>query len=124
MATVLTNIARAKMIDGVYGTTLTAPTYIGWGIGVTGAAVTDTTLESASAEARTNGSKSKTTTAVANDTYQVTGTITCAGAGKTITEAGIFDASTVGSMYVRGVFTGIVLGVGDSIAFTVTIQQT
>jgi len=124
MATKLLNGALAKLIDGIYGTAITAPTYIGWGIGTTGAAVTDTALESAGAEARTNGSKAKTTVTVSNDNLQITGTVTCAGAGKTITEAGIFDASTLGTMYVRGVFTGIALEIGDSIAFTVNIQIT
>jgi len=124
MATKLTNVAVAKLIDGIYGTSITAPTYIGWGTGTTAAAVTDTALETEAAEARTNGSKAKTTTSVTNDTLSITGTITAAGAGKTITEAGIFDASTSGNMYVHGVFTGIVLSIGDSIAFTVTVQVT
>jgi hypothetical protein len=123
MATKLTNGAVAKLIDGIYGTSITAPTYIGWGTGSTAAAVTDTALQTASAEARTNGTKSKVTTTVANDTLQVVGTITSLGS-QTISEAGLFDASTVGNMYVHGVFTGIALGVGDSIAFTVTIQVT
>lgn len=124
MANVLTNVGKVKMIDGVYGTALTAPTYIAWGTGSTAAAATDTTLVTEASEARTNGTKSKVTTTVANDTYQVVGTITCAGSGKTIAEAGLLDAATTGNLYVRGVFTGIALGVGDSIAFTFTIQQT
>lgn len=123
MATKLTNVAVAKLIDGIYGTAITAPTYIGWGTGSTAAAVTDTALTTASAEARTNGSKAKTTTTVTNDTLQITGTITDA-TGQTIAEAGIFDAATTGNMYVHGVFTGIALSIGDSIAFTVTIQVT
>lgn len=123
MATKLTNTAVAKLIDGIYGTAITAPTYIGWGTGSTAAAVTDTALTTASSEARTNGSKSKTTTTVANDTLTVTGTITDA-TGQTIAEAGLFDASTSGNMYVHGVFTGIALSIGDSIAFTITIQVT
>lgn len=123
MATKLTNGAVAKLIDGIYGTSITAPTYIGWGTGTTAAAVTDTALQTASGEARTNGTKSKVTTTVTNDTLQVVGTITSAGT-QTISEAGLFDASTSGNMYVHGVFTGIALGTGDSIAFTVTIQVT
>jgi hypothetical protein len=122
--TKLTNVARAKIIDGLYGTTLTAPTYIGWGIGTTQAEHTDTTLESASAEARTNGTKSKVTTTVTADTYRVVGSIFCTGAGKTITEAGLFDASSAGNMYIRGNFSPVVLLVGDSILFTFSFQQT
>ena len=123
MANVLTNTGKAKMIDGVYGTALTAPTYIGWGTGTTAAAAADTALTTASAEARTNGTKAKTTTSVTNDTYQVTRTVTSTSS-QTIAEAGLFDASTAGNMYVHGVFTGMALGNGDSIAFTFTIQQT
>lgn len=111
------------MIDGVYGTTLTAPTYIGWGTGAGTAAAADTTLFTEAAEARVNGTKAKATTNVANDTYRVTGTLTAA-AGKTITNAGLFDASTSGSLYVKGDFTGIALNTGDSIAFTIDIVQT
>ena len=122
MATVLTNTGKAKMIDGVYGTALTAPTYVDWGTGTNAAAAADTALQTAGGESRTNGTKSKTTTTVTNDTYQVVGTIT-ATAGKTITEAGLFDAATVGNMYVRGVFTGIVLSTGDGIQFTIQIVQ-
>jgi hypothetical protein len=121
MATKLTNLALAKLIDGIYGTTITQPKYIGWGTGTTGAAVTDTTLETPAAEARTSGSASKTQTTVTGDTLTVTGTVTVTGSGKTISEAGLFDASTSGTLYVHGVFTGIALGVSDSIAFTITI---
>lgn len=123
MAYKLTNTALAKLIDGIFGTAITAPTYIGWGTGTNAAAVTDTALQTASAESRVNGSKSKITTTVANDTLQVTGTLTSASA-QTISEAGLFDASTAGNMYVRGNFTGITLANGDSIAFTITIQIT
>src|ERR1019366_8282255 len=34
------------------------------------------------------------TTTTANDTFQVAGTITCAGAGKTIAEVGLYDNAT------------------------------
>ena len=119
MATKLTQVAVQKMIDGIYGTSITAPTYIGWGTGTTAAAVTDTALQTPSAESRTNGTKSKVTTTFSNDTLQVTGTVT-SSSSQTISEAALFDASTSGNMYVRGTFTGIPLGNGDSITFTVT----
>lgn len=123
MATKLTNGAVAKLIDGIFGTAITQPKWIGWGTGATAAAVTDTALQTPSAEARTVGSASKTTTTVTNDTLTVTGTVTSAS-GQTISEAGLFDALTSGNLYVHGVFTGIALLTGDSIAFTVTIQVT
>jgi len=70
------------------------------------------------------GTSSQVTTTTTNDTYQVVGTITCAGAGKTITNAGLFDASTGGNLFAKGDFTGIALNVGDSIQFTFKIQFT
>jgi hypothetical protein len=122
MATVLTNAGKAKMIDGVYGTALTAPTYAHWGTGTTTAAATQTALVTPSAEARVNGTKSKETTTVADDTYRVTATITSASS-QTISEAGLFDASSSGTMYIRGDFTGVALANGDSMAFTFNLTQ-
>jgi hypothetical protein len=120
MATVFTDTGRARLTLALDGTQLTAPTYIGWGTGTTAAAEADTALETASGESRTNGTKSRVTTTVTNDTFQVVGTITSTGS-QTISEAGLFDASSSGNMYVHGVFTGIPLGNGDSIAFTIKI---
>jgi hypothetical protein len=97
----------------------TEPKHIGWGIGTTGAANGDTGLESASAEARTDGTSTREQTNVANDTYQVVGTVTCAGAGKAITEVVLMDAATDGNCYLRGTFSAINVSVGDSVAFTI-----
>ena len=47
-----------------------------------------------------------------------------ANAGKTITNGGLFDASTAGNLIVKGDFTGIVLATGDKIEFTMTLEQT
>jgi len=118
MATVFTNTARALLTSAMDGNTLTAPVYVGWGTGTTAAAATQTALVTPSAEARVSGTKSRITTTVTNDTYQVIATITSASS-QTISEAALFDASTSGNMYVRGDFTGIALGNGDSIAFTI-----
>lgn len=49
------------------------------------------------------------------------GTITAGGA-LTITNAGVFDASTTGNLYVKGDFTGVGLASGDSIQFTFKVQ--
>ncbi len=99
--------------------TPTPPKYIGWGIGTTGAVVANTDLESASAEARTTGTVIVFTTTMQGDTYQVSGTITCAGAGKNITEVAIFDASTSGNMFMRATFDAVSVGVGDTITFVI-----
>lgn len=118
MATVFTNTGRALLTSALDNTQLTSPTYIGWGTGTTTAAATQTALVTPSAEARTNGTKSRVTTTVTNDTYRVVGTIT-SSSSQTIAEAALFDASSAGNMYVRGDFTGIALANGDSIAFTI-----
>lgn len=97
----------------------TEPNYIGWGTGTTAAAVTDTGLETAAAESRVSGTSTQQTTNTSNDTYQVVGTLTCSGSGKTISEIALFDASTSGNCFARATFTGLPLSVGDSIQFTV-----
>jgi len=120
MATAFTNTAKALITSAINNTQLTAPVYLHWGTGTTTAAATQTTLVTPSAESRVSGTKSVVTTTVTNDTYRVTGTIT-SSSSQTIAEAGLFDASSSGNMYVRGDFTGIALANGDSIAFTVNI---
>jgi len=123
MTTILTDTARARLTQALNNVQLTKPTYIGWGTGTTDADPADVGLETPAAEARVNGTATVVTTAVTGDTFKVDGALTVAGAPKTITEAALFDASTSGNCYVRGVFSGIALEIGESIAFTVTIQQ-
>ena len=120
MAALLTNVGIQKIIDALFGDAHTAPTYVDWGTGTTAEDPTDTALETPGGESRTNGTKTQQTTNITGDTYQVVGSITATGT-KTISEAGLFDASTSGNMYVRGTFTGIALGSGDSIEFTIKI---
>ena len=54
------------------------------------------------------------------DQNELVGTITADGT-KTITNAGVFDASTVGNMLLKSDFTGVALNASDSIQFTFTI---
>jgi len=119
MANVLTNAGKAIISGRMFGSTptQTEPRHVAWGTGAGTAAAADTTLFTEAAEARTAGTSSQVTTTVTNDTHQVVGTITAA-AGKTITNAGVFDASTSGNLYVKGDFTGLALLTGDSIQFT------
>lgn len=105
----------------------TAPKNIGWGIGTTAVAVTDTALQTESAPTtaggRTVGTESRVTITATNDTYQVVGTVTAVST-LAITEAGLFDAVTAGNMLLHGVFSAINVVSGDSIAFTVQAQFT
>jgi hypothetical protein len=97
----------------------TEPNYTGWGVGTSAAAVADTALQSASAESRVAGTSSQQLTNVANDTYQVVTSIVCTGASKAVTEIGLFDAATVGNMFLHASFSAINVSVGDSISFTI-----
>jgi plastocyanin len=97
----------------------TRPNFIGWGIGTTAALVTDSGLESASAEARTSATTSQQTVTTSGDTFRVVGSIACATASKAITEVALFDAETSGNAFMRATFDAINVNVGDSIQFTI-----
>jgi hypothetical protein len=70
---------------------------IGWGASgaVTGSANANVNLFAPQTEARTAGTSNIISTNFLGDTYQVIGTITCAGAAKSITEVGLFDTTTL-----------------------------
>lgn len=120
LATVLTNTGEQWACDRMSGVSALDGHFIGWGTGAGTAAKADTTLFTEAAEARavatitTNGSGSAAK-------YQAVGTLTSASA-QTITNAGNFTASSAGTLIVKGDFTGVVLAIGDSITFTITID--
>lgn len=121
-ATVITNAGQAIVTNRMISAG-TEPKFVAWGTGAGTAAITDTTLFTESTdESRTSGTSSRVTTTVSNDTYQVVGTITVATAGKTITNVGLFDASTSGNLYFKSDFAGLALLVGDSITFTIKVK--
>jgi hypothetical protein len=122
LAAVLTNAGRDILTNRILGSG-TEPKFIGWGTGAGTAAVADTTLFTESAEARATGTSSRVTSLVANDTYQVVGTLT-ASAPRTITNAGLLDASTSGNLFIHFDHSSTVLGTGESIQYTVKIQFT
>lgn len=114
MANIFTQAGQDLITDIVDGTTAAPSWYIGWGTGAGTAAIGDTTLFTEASEARVLATKSQPTT----DTNRFVATITAAGAGKTITNAGVLSASTSGTLLLHSDFTGIALAVGDSIQFT------
>ena len=106
----------------------TEPLNIGWGTGAGTTAAADTTLftevlvsMAAGGTDHTVGTSSQQTTTTTNDTYRVTGTRTATASG-TITNAGLFDAASGGTLFMKGDFAGIALVNGDAIAFTMNIQ--
>lgn len=122
-ATVLTNAGKAITTNRIKGAG-TEPVYVGVGTGATGAArtavVADTALSTA-VESRVAGTSTQQTTSVTNDTYQVVGTVT-ATASRAVDEAGLFDASSAGNMYLSATFPVVNLSSGDSIQATLKVQ--
>lgn len=116
MADIYTNAGEGFVVDAIE-TALTP--WVAWGSGAGTAAKGDTTLFTEESEARVSGAETQPSA----DTNQWVGTLTADG-GKTITNAGVFDASTTGTLIVKGDFTGIVLALNDSIQFTISLQQT
>lgn len=102
------------------------PKYLQWGTGSGAAKTANVVTTTSTTEPRTSGTATQQTGSVTNDKYQVTGTITAAGA-RAITEVGLFDAAgsgsppTGGNMDVYGDFAVINLASNDSIAFTVGV---
>jgi hypothetical protein len=113
---VLTNSGKAIVTNRIKGAG-TEPAYVAMGTGAGTAAATDTTLFT-EVETRTAGTSTQQTTTVTNDTYQVVGTVT-ATTTRAITNAGLFDASSAGNLFVKGDFATINLATGDSIQFTI-----
>jgi len=69
---------------------------IGWGTSaVTASANADVNLFAPATETRTAGTSTVVSTTQLGDTYQVTGTMTCLVSSKGITEAGLFDTTTL-----------------------------
>lgn len=129
VATVITNKGKAMFADRVRTTpaTYTAPPkFVGIGTGATGAARTavaaDTAL-STEVETRVSGTESIVTTTVTGDTYQVVGTVSITGT-RAVDEAGLFDASSAGNLFLSATMNVINLTSGDSLQLTAKAQLT
>lgn len=123
MANVLTTLGEQKITDLIDGTSAVhwaaAAALVGWGTGTGTAVKTGIALFTEATEARV----APTVTQPVADKLQWVATLTCAGAGKTITNAGLFDAAG-DNLCIHGDFTGVVLAIGDKIEFTLTLEQT
>ena len=98
----------------------TEPKYIQWGKSTVAVSSTQTALLNPGTEARVLATTTRIQTTVAYDTYQAVGTlINGSTASKAITEAGLFDASSAGNMFLRGKFAAINLNPSDGIQFTI-----
>jgi hypothetical protein len=102
-----------------------AATFIAVGTGATAANVTDTTLQTETATSglsRASATASLVTTSVTNDTAQLTNTFTVTGT-VAVTESGVLNASSSGTLLCRQVFSAINVVSGDSLAITWKVQM-
>lgn len=120
MATVLTNVGEQYVCDFLSGDSVLDAQYVGWGTGAGTAAKGDTTLFTEAAESRVAGALTTEGTG-ASAVFQVVATITSLS-GQTITNAGLFDASTSGNLVIKGDFSDIILATDDKIEFTFTLD--
>lgn len=86
------------------------------GVGVTAENITDTAMETTDGEARATGTQTES----AANAYRSVGTISYTTT-KAITEHGLFNDLTVGTLMDRSVFSAINVVNGDSIQMTYTI---
>jgi len=89
------------------------------GVGITGEAVGDTAIETTDGESRATG----TQTEGAANAYVSVGTISYTTT-KAITEHGLFNDATAGTLMDRTVFAAVNVVNGDSIQFTYTLTLT
>lgn len=121
MADVVTNAGRAH-IAGLLSNTVAPPAdyFIAWGTGAGTAAVADTTLFT-EVDARVSSVESRVTTTITNDTAQFVATLTAAAA-RSITNAGVWTASTAGTLIQKSDHASVPLLANDSIQYTFKIQ--
>lgn len=99
-------------------------TYLAVGTGTTAAAIGDTTLQTevaTSGLSRVNATVSLVTTSVTNDTAQLQNTFSVSGT-VAVTEAGILNAASVGTLLCRQVFSAVNVVSGDSFVLTYKVQ--
>src|SRR6266568_2040283 len=126
-ANVATNSGRSILWNFVKaGAGAAEPKNIGWGTGasasVSPAQIFNVNLFAPQTEVRVAGASTLTKTAQLADTYQVIGTLTCAVAAKTITEAGLFDTTTL-SVSMTAATTVVGLGAASGIATSSYYRQ-
>lgn len=117
----ITNAGLAGLASRINGDGSEAAfTYLAVGTGTTAANAADTTLETEIADsglARAAGTASRTTTTQTNDTARLTKTFSVTGT-KAVTEIGILNAGSSGTLLCRQVFTAVNVQNGDSLAVT------
>lgn len=123
MAAILTYVGEdwvAQRIAGSGALSTNAGTHIGIGTGATAEAKGDTALVT---EVETRATTTVSVTGSGSTAkYQAVGAAITATGARAIQEAGLFSASTTGSMFIRATFTTINLATNDTLAVTFTID--
>ncbi len=119
MASVYPTVGRQLLVDYIDGTTTSEAHWIAAGTGATSFTATSTQISTEVSEARVSATKSQN----AADTNQWLGTQTYTGT-KTVTNAGVFNSSSTGILIVGVDGLSIAVNNGDSIQFTIRLQQT
>jgi hypothetical protein len=104
----------------------TTPTYIAVGTGTNAVAAADTTLQTETATSgvsRAAATVSLVTTSVTNDTAQWLKSFSVSGT-VAVTESGVFNASSSGTLLCRQTFSAINVVNGDTLQITWKIQET
>lgn len=113
----------ASRINGSGGEA--AFTYIATGTGTNAAAAGDTALQTelaASGLSRANATASRVTTSVTNDTAQLVNTFSITGT-QAVTESGVLNAASTGTLLARQVFSAVNVVNGDSLQVTWKFQM-
>lgn len=133
ISNLITTVGKALVAGRINGSgSPAAATAIGIGIGTTAANVADTTLETerkadgtaasgVHALATASVTVSLATTDTANDTARLVGTITFT-ASLAVTESGVFNADTNGTLLARQVFSAINVVSSDTLQLTWNID--
>lgn len=119
--------ASFAVLSGLAGNvdSQTAFTYIAVGTSNTAPAASQTALGTELATAgltRASATVSRTTTTQTNDTLQLYKEFTVSGAGATVEEAGIFNASSSGTMLARALTGTKALSSGDKFQVTYAVK--
>lgn len=121
LANLVTSAGKAGIASRINGSGGEAAfTYIAVGTGATAAAAGDTTLQTESSTnglSRANATASRVTTTVTNDTAQLVNTFSVTGT-VAVTESGVLNAASTGTLLARQVFSAINVVNGDSLQIT------
>ena len=119
MADIYTQAGEELTTDIIDGTVVAPTWYGGWGTGAGTHVKGSTVLFTEASESRVAATMSQPVADKNRFVYQIT-----AAGIKTITNAGIFSASSGGSLLLASDFAGLALAAGDAIEFTFDMEHT